>query len=60
MGGDIQWGEYGDVGEICKGYDLIGTVKPLFAMQSYTGEAISLSNSAANTISTMPSKDRYT
>lgn len=42
MGGDMQWGEYGDVGEVCKGYDLNGTVKPLFAMQSYTGEAISL------------------
>ncbi|RGP60888.1 hypothetical protein FSPOR_10389 [Fusarium sporotrichioides] len=42
MGGDMQWGEYGDVAELAKGYGLDGTVKPLFAMQSYTGEAISL------------------
>ncbi|QPC60793.1 hypothetical protein HYE67_003024 [Fusarium culmorum] len=42
MGGDMQWGEFGDVSELAKGYGLDGTVKPLFAMQSYTGEAISL------------------
>ncbi|UZP40405.1 hypothetical protein NXS19_008221 [Fusarium pseudograminearum] len=42
MGGDMQWGEFGDTSEITKGYGLEGTVKPLFAMQPYTGEAISL------------------
>lgn len=38
----MQWGEYGDVPELAKQYGLDGTVKPLFAMQSYTGEDISL------------------
>ncbi|XEV04799.1 hypothetical protein FSHL1_010086 [Fusarium sambucinum] len=42
MGGDMQWGEDGDVAQLTQGYGLEGTVKPLFAMQSYTGEAISL------------------
>ncbi|CAG1959057.1 unnamed protein product [Fusarium graminearum] len=42
MGGDMQWGEFGDVAELAKGYCLDGTVKPLFAMESYTGEAMSL------------------
>ncbi|RGP69894.1 hypothetical protein FLONG3_7650 [Fusarium longipes] len=42
MGGDMLWGEYGDVAEICKSYGFDGIVKPLFAMQSYTGEAISI------------------
>ncbi|KAM0188810.1 hypothetical protein ACHAPI_010419 [Fusarium lateritium] len=48
MGGDMQWGEYGDVAELCQGYGLEGTVKPLFAMQSYTGEAISLFELSGN------------
>ncbi|KAG8670691.1 hypothetical protein FPOAC2_07461 [Fusarium poae] len=42
MGGDLQWSEGGDVPELVEGYGLEGTVKPLFAMQPYTGEAISL------------------
>jgi hypothetical protein len=48
MGGDMQWGEFGDVAEFVKGYGLDGTVKPLFAMQSYTGEAISLFELSGN------------
>ncbi|CAJ0547360.1 Ff.00g041140.m01.CDS01 [Fusarium sp. VM40] len=48
IGGDMLWGEYGDVAEVVKGYDLDGTVKPLFAMQSYTGEAISLFELSGN------------
>ncbi|PTD06049.1 hypothetical protein FCULG_00000063 [Fusarium culmorum] len=48
MGGDMQWGEFGDVSELAKGYGLDGTVKPLFAMQSYTGEAISLFELSGN------------
>ncbi|KAJ5982400.1 hypothetical protein N7451_012500 [Penicillium sp. IBT 35674x] len=42
MGGDMQWSEYGEFTELVKAYGLTGTVKPLFAMASYTGEAISL------------------
>jgi hypothetical protein len=42
MGGDMLWGEGGDVPGVAKEYGLSGEVKPLFAMQSYTGEAISL------------------
>lgn len=42
MGGDMQWGQYGDVAELIKGYGLNGDVKPLFAMKAYTGEALSL------------------
>ncbi|RSL98326.1 hypothetical protein CDV31_012641 [Fusarium ambrosium] len=42
MGGDMEWGEYGNVAELVKGYGLDGDVKPLFAMASYTGEALSL------------------
>ncbi|KAF5659014.1 hypothetical protein FHETE_9642 [Fusarium heterosporum] len=42
IGGDMQWGEDGDVAELANTYGIEGTVKPLFAMQSYTGEALSL------------------
>ncbi|KAF4960804.1 hypothetical protein FSARC_10356 [Fusarium sarcochroum] len=42
MGGDMQWAEDGDVSELVEGYGLDGNVKPLFAMQQYTGEALSL------------------
>lgn len=48
MGGDMLWGECGDVFELARGYGLDGTVKPLFAMQSYTGEAISLFELSGN------------
>lgn len=48
MGGDMQWGEYGDVLELVRVYGLDGTVKPLFAMQPYTGEAISLFELSGN------------
>ncbi|KAM0344459.1 hypothetical protein ACHAPU_007431 [Fusarium lateritium] len=48
MGGDMQWGEYGDVAEIVKGYGFDGTVKPLFGMKAYTGEAISLFELSGN------------
>ncbi|KAI8673194.1 hypothetical protein NCS55_00638400 [Fusarium keratoplasticum] len=42
MGGDMEWGEYGQVTELVKGYGLDGDVKPLFSMKAYTGEALSL------------------
>ncbi|KAF5238816.1 hypothetical protein FAUST_5319 [Fusarium austroamericanum] len=42
MGGDVQWDKDGDVEILVKGYGLSGTVKPLFSMQPYTGESISL------------------
>jgi hypothetical protein len=48
IGGDMQWGKYGDVTELVRGYGLDGTVKPLFAMQSYTGEAMSLFELSGN------------
>ncbi|KAJ4118954.1 hypothetical protein NW768_010697 [Fusarium equiseti] len=48
MGGDLQWGDFGDVTELCKGHGLDGTVQPLFAMRSYTGEAISIFEISGN------------
>lgn len=42
MGGDMQWGPEGDVAQVAQSYGLDGEIKPLFAMQSWTGEAMSL------------------
>lgn len=42
MGGDAQWSQYGDVPELTRGSGLDGTVNPIFAMESWTGEAMSL------------------
>lgn len=43
-----MWGEYGDVAQMVQEYALDGTVKPLFAMKSYTGEAMSLFELSGN------------
>lgn len=42
MGGDMQWGAGGEVSMLAQEYGFEGEIKPLFAMQPYTGEAISL------------------
>ncbi|KAJ4202350.1 hypothetical protein NW767_006309 [Fusarium falciforme] len=39
MGGNMEWGEYGQVTELVKGYGLDGDAKPLFSMKA---EALSL------------------
>lgn len=38
----MEWGPEGDVPSIASNYGVEGVVKPLFAMQSWTGEAMSL------------------
>ncbi|KAJ4248381.1 hypothetical protein NW762_012712 [Fusarium torreyae] len=42
MGGDMLWGSNGDVTEMIRGCGIEGEVKPLFAKEPYTGEALSL------------------
>jgi hypothetical protein len=42
MGGDLTWGPEGDVNQLLGEKGIDGNAQPLFAMESYTGEAISL------------------
>ncbi|KAM0417101.1 hypothetical protein ACHAPT_012876 [Fusarium lateritium] len=42
MGGDMMWGEFGDIADVVKSRGLDGDVKPRFAMHAYTGEPMSL------------------
>lgn len=42
MGGDMVWGPDGEVSELTRGCDIEGPIKPVFAMEAWTGEAISL------------------
>ncbi|KAJ3519053.1 hypothetical protein NM208_g14283 [Fusarium decemcellulare] len=42
IGGDMRWGEYGDIAEEVRGRGIEGEIKPLFGMQPYTGEAMVL------------------
>lgn len=42
MGGDEQWGPDGEVSQIIQQCGIEGPVKPIFAMEPWTGEAVSL------------------
>jgi hypothetical protein len=42
MGGDLQWGPDGEVNNVLQTHGIDGHAQPLFAMESYTGQALSL------------------
>ncbi|KAF4464466.1 hypothetical protein FALBO_8694 [Fusarium albosuccineum] len=42
IGGDMRWGEFGDIAEELRGRGIDGEIKPLFGMQPFTGEVMVL------------------